>query len=331
MKVTVLPRFSGKKRWLGMKRDIERQTPAMLTILFACLAGLTVSVAQAGPPLDFERDAFPWDRLVYYPAGRHDDMRVEVKLSEVDPDQLPALIDTRPDEQAASADGASAFRMTSTVAVFLTGRTYETDILFLDRGMSPLQRRRDKIGNDPSRKTYRYLTDGVRRVRLEPSGNAEAELPPESWSQVKEQFYPYGQARRECPALSDPNLLLIIASAAAMMTVEEPVALCIFNKKSIHPLKLWMGSGEAVEVDYLETRDGTQTRVRGEVKVRRGRIEALGDDASRTDDEPFEFFEMGGEIEIDLDVKSGLPLRISGDIQGFGRAEFLLGEVAWRP
>ena len=314
-----------------MKRGVERQTRATLAILFACLAGLTVSVAEAEPPVDFKRDAFPWDRLIFHPAGRRDDMRVEVKLSEVDPDQLPALVDTRPDDQAASTDGASVFRMTSTVEVFMTGRTYETDILFLGRGMSPLQRRRDKIGDNPSRKLYRYLIDGVRRVRLEPNGNAEAELPPESWSHVKEQFFPYGPAQRECRALSDPNLLLLIASATAVTETEEPVALCVFNKKSIHPLRLLMGSGETVEVDYLETREGAQTRVREEAKVRRGRIEPLGDDSSRTDDEPFEFFEMGGVIEIDLDAGTGLPLRISGDVQGFGRAEFLLGEVVWRP
>ena len=46
--------------------------------------------------------------------------------------------------------------------------------------------------------------------------------------------------------------------------------------------------------------------------------------------EPFEFFEMGGEIELTFDRENGLPLKISGEIRGLGRVDFVLSEVSQR-
>ena len=71
--------------------------------------------------------------------------------------------------------------------------------------------------------------------------------------------------------------------------------------------------------------------MRREAAVRKVRIQAFLPEADGVNPEPFEFFEMGGEIEIDLDADSGLPLRITGEIVGLGRVDFLLNEVVWRP
>ena len=74
-----------------------------------------------------------------------------------------------------------------------------------------------------------------------------------------------------------------------------------------------------------------RSQVNREARVRKIRIQALGPRGKGGDPEPFEFFEMGGEIEIDLEADSGLPLRIAGHVAGFGRVEFTLSEAVLRP
>jgi hypothetical protein len=199
--------------------------------------------------------------------------------------------------------------MTSAIDVVVTGRTYRTDVWFSAAGVSPLERRRDKIGKGANRKIFRFLADGVRRLRIEPDGRSEAKLAPDQWSNVQELFFPYGPARADCAVLSDPNILFVIAAAGAVTA--EPLELCVFNKQAIYRVRLSAEPGETLEADYREIGQAFPPEVEG-VNV-----------------DPFEFFEMRGEIEIDLDAESGLPLRVSGEI-GSRRVEFQLSEVAWR-
>lgn len=264
-------------------------------------------------------------------ASRPNDLSVEVRLSEIAPAGLAALLGSNPGEEPVPPADAAVLQMTSTIDVFVTGRAYQTDVWFESAGVSPLQRRRDKTGKDANRKIFRYLADGVRRLRIEPNGRSEAKLGPEQWTDVTELFYPYGAARAGCPVLSDPNLLFFIASAGGVSGGGEPLGLCVFNKQTIHRVRLSAEPGEPLEADYLEIRGAAQTTVRRPAAVRKIRIQASVAAAGAAAAEPFEFFEMRGEIEIDLDADSGLPLRVTGEIGGFGRVAFELSEVAWRP
>ena len=103
--------------------------------------------------------------------------------------------------------------------------------------------------------------------------------------------------------------------------------LCVFNKKSIHGVRIAAGSGAIVHANYLKTHGASRERVDREVNARNIRISALPPEFGGVEFEPFEFFEMGGEIGLDLDPDSGLPLRISGEISGLGRVDFLLSEI----
>ncbi len=305
-----------------------RRTIAGPAALVLCLAGLAWPSAVHAAPLDFDPATIGWSRLEFRPAERSDDLSVEVKLSLVSPDQVHSLLQSEPGNEPTVPLGATLWQMTSTIDVMLTGRTYRTDVWFSAAGASPLERRRDKIGKGANRKIFRYLADGVRRWRLEPDGGSEAELPPDDWTDVQELFFPYGRARGGCPVLTDPSLLFAIASAGAV--AEAPLELCVFNKQAIYRVRLSAEPGEALEADYRETRSADQAQVRRRAATRKIRIQAvLSDDAGASAD-PFEFFEMRGEIEIDLDAGSGLPLRVSGEI-GSRRVEFHLSEVAWRP
>ena len=299
--------------------------------LLVCLASLAWGSAVLASPLDLDEAAVAWSRLEFRAADRPDDLSVEVRLSKATPEAQAALLDSGPGDEPVPSQDATLLQMTSTIEVFATGRAYRTDIWFYSAGVSPLQRRRDKTGKGANRKIFRYLSDGVRRLRIEPNGRSEAKLVPEQWTDVKELFYPFSAARADCPVLSDPNLLFVIASAGAVGGKGEPLALCVFNKQTIHRVRLAAEPGETLEADYLEVKGADRNQVRRTASVRKIRIQASVPEADEDNAEPFEFFEMRGEIEIDLDADSGLPLRVAGEIGGVGRVDFLLSEVAWRP
>jgi hypothetical protein len=315
----------------GTNAGVGRKAVAGPAVLILCLVSLMWGTAEAASPFDIDGAAIAWSRLEFRAASRPDDLSVEVKLSDVSPEQVAALLQSSPGDEPAPTPDAPVLQMTSTIDVFVTGRAYQTDIWFYPAGATPLQRRRDKTGEDANRKIFRYLADGVRRLRLEPNGSAEAKLAPENWTRVKEHFYPYGATRAGCPVLSDPNLLFFIASAGTVTGGAEPLALCVFNKQSIHRVQLSADAGGTLQADYLEIKGAAQNQVRRETAVRKIRVQAFPPEADGVSPEPFEFFEMGGEIEIDLDAENGLPLRISGEIGGLGRVDFLLSEVTWRP
>jgi hypothetical protein len=299
--------------------------------LLVCLASLAWGSAVLASPLDLDEAAVAWSRLEFRAADRPDDLSVEVRLSKATPEAQAALLDSGPGDEPVPSPDATLLQMTSTIDVFATGRAYRTDIWFYSAGVSPLQRRRDKTGKGANRKIFRYLSDGVRRLRIEPNGRSEAKLAPEQWTDVKELFCPFSAARADCPVLSDPNLLFVIASAGAVGGEGEPLALCVFNKQTIHRVRLAAEPGETLEADYLEVKGADRNQVRRPAAVRKIRIQAFVPEADEANADPFEFFEMRGEIEIDLDADSGLPLRVAGEIGGIGRVDFLLSEVAWRP
>jgi hypothetical protein len=313
----------------GTSAAVARKAVAGPAVLIVCLVSLMWSTAEAASAFEIDGAAVAWSRLEFRAASRPNDLSVEVKLSEVSPDQVAALLQSSPGEEP--MPDAPVLQMTSTIDVFVTGRAYQTDIWFYSAEVSPLERRRDKTGDDANRKIFRYLAAGVRRLRLEPNGSAEAKLAPENWTSVKETFYPYGAARTGCSALSDPNLLFFIASAGTVEGGAEPLALCVFNKQSIHRVQLSSDAGGTLEADYLEVKGAAQNQVRRKTAVRKIRVQAFPPEDDGVSPEPFEFFEMGGEIEIDLDAETGLPLRITGEISGLGRVDFLLSEVTWQP
>ena len=291
------------------------------------MIGLLASGARAAPPLELEAGDVAWSRLVYRAADRPQDLLVEVTLAEVAPAGLASLLQSGPGADLASDD--KLLRMTARIEVARSGRTYRTDVWFSPAEAAPLQRRRDKIGRDGNRKVFSYLADGVHRLRLDPKNGAEAAQPPESWSEVREHDYPYGAAQTGCALVTDPNLLFFIASAGAVG--EAPLSLCVFNKQVLHRVELSAADAGKLEASYLEIAGGVQTPLRREAGLRRIRIRSFPPEVDGIRPERFEFFEMGGEIAIDLDRDSGLPLRISGEIGRLGRVEFLLSEVTLRP
>ena len=313
-------------------RKSEATATGRLLALASLLWGVLWGAAVFAAPLDLDSSGVAWRGLEFRSPDRPDDINVVVTLSDAAADERAALPGPTPGGEwpkGGSPAAAALQRMTSIVEISATGRAYRTDVWFAPDGLVPLERRRDKTGKGANRKVFHYLADGVRRLRIEPDGRSEAKRPPEEWSLVQELFFPYGPARAGCQALLDPNLLFVVATAE--LAGPEPRDLCVFNKQTIHRVRLSAVPGEALAVDYQVTDAAGRREVRRQAQIRRVRIQTFLPDPDGRDADPFEFFEMRGEIEIDLDVETRLPLRVAGDVGGIGRVEFHLHAATLRP
>jgi hypothetical protein len=295
---------------------------------------LSLAVAVLPPPwalasssLELDPSRVAWSRLLLRASDARGDVSIEIELSEVPAAELASVLATGSGRAIQPAADAQVWLMTANIEVRDYEKNYRTDVWFVPRDASALQRRRDKVGTGANRKTFRYFLHGVQRVRLEPDGRQEAELPPEQWTIIKEHFYPYGPAKAGCVVLSDPALLLFVASAGVLTDEGERLDLCVFNKQTIYRARLSAAASQSLKVDYAEIGPDLRRDINRDITVRKIRLEARPSGAGDIEPDPFEFFEMPGDIEILLDESSRIPLEVVGNVPGLGRVVFTLSEV----
>jgi hypothetical protein len=64
-----------------------------------------------------------------------------------------------------------------------------------------------------------------------------------------------------CPQILEPASLLYIASALNLATAQDPLGLCVFNKKQLHLVKVSVGGSPSLKVDYIGKLGDSQIRV----------------------------------------------------------------------
>ena len=306
-------------------------------LIAACVAMSMFSpVHQAigASTLDLAPERIGWSRLVFQASHGPIDARSEVRLATISAVRLKdSLLAAADGPLAPGADAATgAMLMTATVAMssslpFVGDKTWETQVWFLPATASALQRTRTKIGEDPDRKTFRYLANGVRRIRFEPEAADGGQRRAEPWKVVRTTFNPYGPARARCRDVSDPSVLFYVVSAAGMSAGAPPLELCVFNKKVLYHAEIRPAGTERLRVNYTRRRGETEEAVETEIAVLKIVLSGRPSEPAERKPEPFEFFEMRGDIEISVDIASGLPVRVRGTVANLGEATFNLVEA----
>jgi hypothetical protein len=282
--------------------------------------------------LDLDPQRVRWSRLVFEASQSLTSARSEVRLVPVPAARLESSLLAGVGGPLPRLPDGDALMMTATVDMssklpFVGDKTWETRVWFLPESASALQRTRTKIGDDSDRKTFRYLADGVRRIRSEAENPGESEQEPESWATVKSEFYPYGPARAECPDVSDPSLLLYVLSTVNISPSAPPLELCVFNKKTLYRVQLRAVAAIRLPVRYTRRRGTDKEPVDQEIEVLTIAISNRPLRPAEQEPEPFEFFEMRGDIEVSYDPVSGLPVQVRGTVKNVGEATFHLVEA----
>ncbi len=219
-------------------------------------------------------------------------------------------------------NGRSASGAAVRLGVRSTFRRRDSRIdLWLDAktGMA-LQRRKLETGRKHYQRTERYALDRVHSLRREPASAEETSLGPAGWSEREDTEIPFERDHGE--TLSEPLALFYLVSASDLREVGARLESVVYSKKQLVALTLEVTGITEVPVAYDEMQGGRATRHEGTIDALCIAVSArpLGPDGDRDD---FRFLGLRGDIEMFVDPRNGLPVRISGrtEISLLGRLD----------
>ncbi len=257
-------------------------------------------------------------------------MTTDVHLMAVPVEEVADLLITDPAGEALQPSGATVFTLTvysNINPLFGSDEILKTQSWFDPDGAGALQRVRLRQGQDKWQKSYRFTQHGVFRLKKSPKDSREENLPLDQWTKIKNRFFLYGDKGLGCPRILEPASLLHIVSAINETTAQNPLDLCVFNKKQLHLVKISVGRSQSLKVNYLETHGDNQTRV--DKKIDTIKISFQPRSLAPTDIEPeaFSFLGLKGDFDIFIDQATNLPVQVSGKTSVFGKVDIRLHEV----
>jgi len=283
-------------------------------------------VADANPP-DTTAVALNWRSLVLRNAGWTGSVTTRIEqralpLAEVQ----PALLDA----PATMSPGAAGPRIqelvvTSSIRLLLGLRIETEERLWFnaDDGW-PLQLTRLRRGSKPSFKSYRFGSHQVYRLRRQPADKAEIEQPAEHWSEVGESFYPLAGADAGCPTILESSQLLYLLTSPGRVFSEQAVELCVFDRQRVYRVGVREPGREQVEVDYRQVVAGQESQVRDILAAHHVVLDGRPVEVPAADAEPFSFLGLQGDIHLLLSDPGRIPLRVRGQVPGFGMIDLEL-------
>jgi hypothetical protein len=192
----------------------------------------------------------------------------------------------------------------------------------------PLQLMRLRRGNKPVQKLYRFGSDQVYRLRRQPADRAEAGQTAGQWSQISESLYPLPAVGAGCPSILESSQLLYILSNPKQMISEKPQELCVFDRKHVYRVGFRTLGREQLTVDYLQVDAIQETRLRDTLEAQHVVLDSRPMDGERDEVEPFSFLGLNGDIHLLLSEPGRIPLRVRGQVSGFGMVELDLGKLS---
>ena len=308
---------------------------AVLFIILVCHFGgfAPLAPAQSVPPM-FDRPEISWNSLGFKSKNFMGTVNTRVALERLPADEIIGSLIASPQGEDLKPSGIGVLHLTLTSEVdqlFGSDELLVTRVWFSAGEAAALQRIRLRQGKEKWEKTYRWTQNGVYRQRLKPDGAGEEDLPVERWTNKNNSFYPYDLEQSGCLSVSEPSVLLWVASAAGLAVGDPPRHLCAFNKKQLHFVQFQAGKSQLLNINYLEKSQPGETRRKGEAEVLKISFTTRSLFADETEAEPFSFMGLKGDFDIFIDKASRIPVRISGKIPGFGKVDFKLGEVQMSP
>jgi hypothetical protein len=271
-----------------------------------------------------------WRHLELHDSGVTGSVTTRIdlrKLSAVD--VRSTLIDGPKPMSPRVADTRILELMVSNSIRLLLGTVIETQgrLWFNEDDGLPLQLTRIRQGSNPSRKIYRFGSNRVYRLRRQPANKAETGQSPEHWSKISESFYPLPDPDGECPVFLESSQLLYLLSNPDHAVNERPEELCVFDRKRVYQVRFRILGREKIDIDYLQVAAGQETRVRRTLEALHVALTSRPVEGTQGDMEPFSFLGLKDEIHLLLSDPWRIPLRVRGQVPGFGMIDLELKKL----
>lgn len=191
----------------------------------------------------------------------------------------------------------------------------------------PLQLMRVRRGSKPSQKLYRFGSSRVYRQRRQPADRAETEQPAERWSKVSESFYPLPDADAGCTVILESSQLLYLLSRPDTEPGDSRGALCVFDRQRVYRVEFRILGREPLEVNYLQLEASQEIRVKHTLEALHVALNGHPLGSEPADVQPFSFLGLQGDIQLLLSDPGRIPLRVRGQVPGFGMIDLELVEL----
>ena len=302
-------------------------------IVLVCLVVWFGSHANVVLPQDLSRDGaqVSWTELSYTASNLFASATTDIELTpgSLNATETPLVASGRyVDLQPSGPDVFVVGVRTSLRLPLAMGREARSRVWFTPQDMSALQRVTLEGGSKGSEKIYRFGEGGVYRLRRQPNGQSEAQLPSEQWTHVKESFYPYPTNRPGCGYVSAPSMLFYILSVISLSEVSEPLSVCVFSKKKLRVIRVQVEGSQRVRVSYGVRAGGTETEYVGERNALKVALRSITAGSGSGDKDELSFLGLEGDIHIFMDKELQVPVQISGELPPFGKVDFKLTEMA---
>ena len=313
---------------------IYKAITLFLMILIGHLGGLSPWVAaQSAPPLS-DQSEISWQRLAFKSSAFLGSVDTRVTLEQMPATEAFGQLIASPQGMNVKPVGDRVMHLTvhSTLDKLIgADELFITRVWFTPQGSTALQRVRLRQGKELWEKTYRWTAGGVYRLRIRPQDADEENLPVKQWTDQQPSFYPYDLQQSGCLSVSEPSVLLYLASTTRLAVGEPPRRLCAFNKKQLHLVQFQAEKNQQLNVDYLANTPDGQTKRKGQTEVVKIAFTTRSLFADEDRAEPFSFLGLKGNFHVFMDKAARIPLQISGKIPGFGKVDIKLVEVSLKP
>jgi hypothetical protein len=289
--------------------------------LAAIAAVLTIAAASAAQGAEV-----PWSFFALEAARFGSTATVEVALQALPAAaEAPKFIDSARGRPL-HAWGAEVQKLSVTTTVDILGgrRVRFENHLWLDPLTgTPLYLIRTRFGLKDYHQRFRFTREGVFRQQREPASGKEAEKPPDAWTRIGQNFYPYPPERQGCSPVIETSMLIAHIGGMSPATWDAIESLCVFHKRQVHQVSVRREPVQRISFDYLERKDGREARRTGSAEAAAASIASVPIGSYRGEVE--EFFRDGSRLCVS--PADHAPLMVSGELPVIGRVELRLREI----
>lgn len=294
--------------------------------LFPALAQGQGPAGSRGLPLASQ---VPWSALSFSGAKLGTTLKVSVRLGPAaETAKLQPWADLPQSAAYASTPGQTALLSTSlSVKGVLRNSRYSEGLWFDQSGSTQKRLRYNQKPGDYWLKEYCWKKDGVRRSKLAPANEEEKLQGPKDWSEQSSSWYALPQVPAQCTGISDPALLVVLASAMAREPQQRSLSLCTFGRRQLFQLEMTRETGDTQAVSYQILQDDRPAQERsGRIQPLVYRITARQMQADGMS-EAFSLMGLEENIRIFVDPATALPIRLSGTARMAGKVDLELREA----
>ena len=192
--------------------------------------------------------------------------------------------------------------------------------------LSTTQYIRQRIGLKDAKKIYRFTDKGVFRFTKQPINKNEIKQAPEQWSAQKERFYTYDSKKEICGSITAPMPVIYLVSALKSSDFDNPVTICVFNKKEIIYLDIQREPSESVQLNHTEIKGDKIIQKNTVILADVLSLKAKSSFSEQTMNN-FTLVGLQGNIRIYINPETQIPVQLKGDYQGLGEIKLKLRQI----